>query len=117
RLLAEAERRARTSGVAELYTDASITARPFFERRGFRVEREQRQVRSGAELVNFRMRKRLGEPDAPEQTGTGRTGRTGRTGDSPPARHARPAAATTARTATAAAAADRLPPLRPERES
>ncbi|MFC7767026.1 GNAT family N-acetyltransferase [Leucobacter soli] len=29
RLLAEAERRARTSGVAELYTDASITARPF----------------------------------------------------------------------------------------
>ncbi|QBE49552.1 GNAT family N-acetyltransferase [Leucobacter triazinivorans] len=63
-LLAEAERRAGERGAEELYADVSITARPLFERYGFRVEREQRPVRHGIELVNFRMRKRLTGPTA-----------------------------------------------------
>lgn len=38
-------------------THASITARPFFERRGYRVVREQRVERRGVFLTNFVMRK------------------------------------------------------------
>lgn len=40
-------------------THASITARPFFEGRGYRLFREQRAVRHGVALVNYRMEKRL----------------------------------------------------------
>lgn len=36
-------------------TYASITARPFFERRGWRVVREQQVERRGVLLTNFRM--------------------------------------------------------------
>lgn len=36
-------------------THASITARPFFEQRGFRVVREQTVLRGGVELNNFLM--------------------------------------------------------------
>ena len=38
-------------------THASITARPFFERRGWRVVREQRVERRGVALTNFVMEK------------------------------------------------------------
>ena len=38
-------------------THASITARPFFERRGWRVVREQRVERWGVALTNFVMEK------------------------------------------------------------
>lgn len=44
--------------VDTLTTHASITARPFFERRGYFVAREQRVVRNGVELANFIMEKR-----------------------------------------------------------
>lgn len=50
---------ARASGAAELSTHASLTARPFFEARGFVAVREQRPVRRGVELVNVVMRRRL----------------------------------------------------------
>ena len=36
-------------------THASLTARPFFERRGWRVEREQQVARHGVNLTNFVM--------------------------------------------------------------
>lgn len=58
-LLAEAERRARAHGEGTLTADVSITARPFFERSGFVVEREQHPVRQGIRLVNFRMSRSL----------------------------------------------------------
>lgn len=38
-------------------THASITARPFFEKRGYRVVREQQVVRKGVRLTNFVMEK------------------------------------------------------------
>lgn len=40
-----------------VYTHASITARPFFERRGYKVVKEQRVERQGVFLVNFVMEK------------------------------------------------------------
>ncbi len=46
-------------GGAELSTNASITARPFFERHGFHVVTEQRVERRGSVLTNYRMRRVL----------------------------------------------------------
>ena len=40
-------------------THASITARPFFERRGYTVVREQQVIRKGVALTNFVMEKKL----------------------------------------------------------
>ena len=40
-----------------IITHASITARPFFEKRGYRIVREQRVERQGLVLVNFVMEK------------------------------------------------------------
>ena len=42
-----------------LYTEASITARPFFERKGFRVITPQRVELRGSTFANFRMEKML----------------------------------------------------------
>lgn len=41
---------------------ASITARPFFESRGYQVVREQQVVRHGVSLTNYRMEKRRPAP-------------------------------------------------------
>ncbi len=41
-----------------IVTHASITAKPFFESRGYRVVRERRVVRHGVPMTNFRMEKR-----------------------------------------------------------
>ena len=40
-------------------TDASITAKPFFEHRGFKVVCPQGVVRKGVKLTNFKMIKKL----------------------------------------------------------
>ena len=58
-LLATDEKLARDRGVGGLSADVSITARPFFESQGFVVVAEQRPVRRGVALTNFRMRKLL----------------------------------------------------------
>lgn len=42
---------------AQFTTHASMTARPFFEKRGYRVEQEQQVVRRGVPLTNFVMKK------------------------------------------------------------
>ena len=54
------EQRARTAGHGKMTTHASITARPFFERRGYTVVRRQQVERSGVLLTNFVMEKPLG---------------------------------------------------------
>ena len=58
-LYAAAEERARGLGLVRVFTEASITARPFFGRRGFVVVGRNVVVRHGVELVNFSMEKIL----------------------------------------------------------
>jgi len=53
------ERAARKRGIVSIYTDASITARPFFRALGYRVVTPQKVVRGGVVLTNFRMEKYL----------------------------------------------------------
>jgi putative acetyltransferase len=43
--------------MTSLFSDVSITARPFFEHWGFAVEQQQRLVVAGISLTNYRMRK------------------------------------------------------------
>ncbi|AUI52002.1 GNAT family N-acetyltransferase [Arthrobacter crystallopoietes] len=43
------------AGASELYTNASITARPFFEQHGFAVVAEQHPVTLGVAMTNYRM--------------------------------------------------------------
>ena len=49
------------SRVSEVTTHASITAKPFFQRRGYEVVREQSVLRHGVYLTNFVMSKRVSE--------------------------------------------------------
>ncbi len=63
RLYGEIERRAHELGLDSIVTEASITARPFFERLGFRNLGRRSQVRRGIELTNFAMEKRLAPPE------------------------------------------------------
>lgn len=46
-----------SAGVTKITTHASITAKPFFEHRGYKVVREQRVMRDGISLTNFVMEK------------------------------------------------------------
>ena len=48
---------------------ASITARPFFEQRGYRVVRQQQVERGGVLLTNFVMEKVRPCPGAAQQAG------------------------------------------------
>lgn len=43
----------------KIVTHSSITAKPFFENRGFRVVKEQQAIRGGIALTNFVMEKRV----------------------------------------------------------
>ena len=58
-LLCAVERRAKSLNTTTLSTNASITARPFFERHGFVVEAKQHPVIRGVRMTNYRMLKRL----------------------------------------------------------
>jgi putative acetyltransferase len=58
-LLSAIEIAARRLRLKRIYTEASITARPFFERRGFRLIGQQVVKTRGQEFVNFRMDKLL----------------------------------------------------------
>lgn len=53
------EAEARRLEAPAVRTHASITARPFFEKRGYRVLREQQVERTGVTLVNFVMERPL----------------------------------------------------------
>ncbi|MBS7229983.1 GNAT family N-acetyltransferase [Flavobacterium psychroterrae] len=39
--------------------DVSITAKPFFDKKGFAVKAKQKNIRLGVELINFKMEKEL----------------------------------------------------------
>jgi putative acetyltransferase len=54
-LVNELERRARNTGISDFVTYASITAKPFFERQGYMVEKENEAVREGIILLNYQM--------------------------------------------------------------
>lgn len=59
RLYEAVEREARSLRLGRICTEASITARPFFERRGFRVVRERKVTVRGVSMTNFEMEKDL----------------------------------------------------------
>ena len=63
-LLAAVVAEARRVALARLFTEASITARPFFEAQGFAVLAPQVVTCRGAEFVNYRMERVLAEPSA-----------------------------------------------------
>lgn len=58
-LLNHIENEARQSGLTEIYTDSSITAKPFFENQGYQLIQAQKVERNGVGLTNFRMLKKL----------------------------------------------------------
>jgi|SRR5579872_357846 len=53
------EEAARASDLRRLYTEASTTARPVFEKAGFRLIVPQTVTVNGEEMMNYRMEKRL----------------------------------------------------------
>ena len=69
RLYRAAEREARGPGPGRIFTEASITARPFFERQGFRVVSEQTVTVRGVPMTNFAMEKPLPPPDREGEQG------------------------------------------------
>lgn len=58
-LLEKVEAKARKQGLERIFTEASLTARHFFERRGFTVLARQTVEKRGQTLDNFRMEKSL----------------------------------------------------------
>jgi len=61
-LLACLEAAARSVGLTRIFTEASITAKPFFERRGSRVLTDQVVEFRGEKLKNYRVERLLTEP-------------------------------------------------------
>jgi putative acetyltransferase len=58
-LFQRVEEDARSRGVDRLFADVSVTARPFFQRAGFRLITAQTVERGGVEFLNYRMEKLL----------------------------------------------------------
>jgi len=58
-LLAQVEKSARAQALPRIFTEASITARSFFERRGFQILTSQLVLSRGQTLMNFKMEKLL----------------------------------------------------------
>ncbi|SDM33679.1 putative acetyltransferase [Paenibacillus sp. OK060] len=58
-LVSVLESEANRLGLTELDTDASITAKPFFEHHGYQLVQSQCVERKGIKLVNFKMIKEL----------------------------------------------------------
>lgn len=59
KLLIHIEDTAKLEGIKRLYTEASITAKPFFENKGFSVVREQQVELRGVWFQNYVMEKYL----------------------------------------------------------
>ena len=60
-LLKTVEAAARRQGLRRIFTESSITAKPFFERHGFRVLAEQMVEIRGQKLTNYQMEKILSD--------------------------------------------------------
>lgn len=58
-LYQEAEKQLQKKGIKELQTEASVVARPFFEKHGFEVLEEQRVTIKGVQFLRFNMHKQL----------------------------------------------------------
>jgi len=58
-LLSKIERKARLQGNKTIYSDVSLTAKGFFEKHGYIVEKQQLKRSKNKELVNFRMTKNI----------------------------------------------------------
>lgn len=58
-LLRQVEAAAREQGLDRIFTEASLTAHPFFSARGFETIQRQEVTVDGESFVNFRMHKRL----------------------------------------------------------
>ena len=58
-LLERAIKHAACTGAQQLTSEVSITARPFFEARGFRVEKEQEVMVGTISMKNYFMRRKL----------------------------------------------------------
>ncbi|MBE9095646.1 GNAT family N-acetyltransferase [Tychonema sp. LEGE 07203] len=56
-ILAQIDAKARNLGIKKLFTEASITAKPFFENKGFIVVKKQEVERRGQKFINFAMEK------------------------------------------------------------
>lgn len=56
RLFDELKLESLREGFYKLHADVSITARPFFESKGFELEKENKKDLRGIELINFRMK-------------------------------------------------------------
>jgi putative acetyltransferase len=59
KILAELELKAQKQHSKAITSDISITAKPFFEKKGFVVKAEQKNIRLGVELINYKMEKDL----------------------------------------------------------
>lgn len=62
KILTSLELKAQKQLTRTLMADVSITAKPFFEKRGFLTIREQHNLRLGVELINYKMEKSLKQP-------------------------------------------------------
>lgn len=51
--------RAKNNNITKIFVEASMTAKPFFEKKGFVVLSEQKIIRKGVELTNYKMEKLL----------------------------------------------------------
>jgi putative acetyltransferase len=58
-LISKIEKKAKEQGNYLIYSDVSITAKGFFERHGFIVEKQQFKKSRNKELINFRMTKKI----------------------------------------------------------
>ena len=58
-LLSEVEKMAKSYGVTEITSEVSLTAKPFFEQKGYKVVKSQKCRANQLELTNFVMCKRL----------------------------------------------------------
>lgn len=58
-LLKEIERHAAAIGISRITSEVNITARPFFEKKGYTVEMVQNRKANRLSLTNFRMTRKL----------------------------------------------------------
>lgn len=59
KLLAKLELEAQKQHSKMITSDISITAKPFFEKKGFVAKAEQKNIRLNVELINYKMEKQL----------------------------------------------------------
>ncbi|WP_166920815.1 GNAT family N-acetyltransferase [Flavobacterium poyangense] len=58
-ILTQIELEAQKEGSKTITSDISITAKPFFEKKGFIVKAKQKNIKEGVELINYKMEKNL----------------------------------------------------------